>query len=281
MYVKVVVGIQDKRAREHLHNAQVAEPSRLSKRTRRRSGPHQTLGIPSPPIRTIYADDVEGIDFIFRFPLVGDGYYIIRCDRYESTLGGIIHQFKEDPFEYRRAVRHFSLLAPRPRCHLAQDQEFCSEEEIVRKFGYRVIDDKGNDVSSEWVTESNARLTRMREKEKAKKAAAKGKHKAHARNEWNIQYADANRENRSATAPRRSGAAMTVEGSSTERIPVADMALDSSRETLRSTSDDTVQQVEDEDDIMINPVVSDIIPTSDQAAQGVTTVADAMVDLTV
>ncbi|KAJ4287409.1 hypothetical protein N0V88_007681 [Collariella sp. IMI 366227] len=132
-------------------------------------------------IRTILAHEVEGMDFIFRYPLVGPGYFVVRCDRYKTVLGEFIHQFKEDPFEYKRAVRHFNQVAPKRKCHEAQDKKFCSEEEVVRKFGYRVVDTEGNDVVSDWVAESNAHVTSERKKEKAKKAAAaEGKQRSSA-----------------------------------------------------------------------------------------------------
>jgi hypothetical protein len=85
-------------------------------------------------MRTIQAIEVEGMDYIFQFPNVGDGHYIIRCDQ-----GPSIYHFKQNPLKGRRAIRHFNQTRPRSKCHERRhgEQGYKADEEIVRTFGYR------------------------------------------------------------------------------------------------------------------------------------------------
>ncbi|KAK4145559.1 uncharacterized protein C8A04DRAFT_26557 [Dichotomopilus funicola] len=111
-------------------------------------------------IRRINQDEVEGMDFIFRYPSVGPGYFVVRCDRREE-----IHRFERNPFlpatgpgqkGLSRLVSHFNLVSM--RCHLREDARLLSADEIVRTFGYRVVDHDDNDVDTNWVERSNTRL---------------------------------------------------------------------------------------------------------------------------
>ncbi|KAK4126829.1 hypothetical protein N657DRAFT_177490 [Parathielavia appendiculata] len=132
----------------------------------------------STDIRTIDAVGVEGIDFIFRNPGTGHGYYIVRCSQGES-----VYHFKYNPFDHaKRAIKHFNLKNPRPKCHERRhDATIYGDgdlEEIIKKFGYRVVNSDGSDVDNDWVEQSNARLAEENAKEKNKaKPQTKGKQK--------------------------------------------------------------------------------------------------------
>ncbi|KAK4032664.1 hypothetical protein C8A01DRAFT_40895 [Parachaetomium inaequale] len=133
----------------------------------------------STGVRRIRAHDVEGQDFIFPYPAIGPGYFVVRCDR-----GKFRHQFQQDPLSLFRGrhimVNHFNRKAPKPPCHERDEAKEYAAEELVRLFGYRVVDEEDNDVDSDWVERSNERLARTvdREKKKNKKNQAKGKQKA-------------------------------------------------------------------------------------------------------
>ncbi|KAH6617787.1 hypothetical protein B0J18DRAFT_261321 [Chaetomium sp. MPI-SDFR-AT-0129] len=115
---------------------------------------------PQVNIRRIDQDEVEGTDFIFRYPDFGPGYFVVRCDRREA-----IHRFERDPFlratgPHQRGlsqlVSHFNLVSL--KCHPREEARLFSADEIVKKFGYRVVDHDGDDVDTDWVEHSNYRL---------------------------------------------------------------------------------------------------------------------------
>lgn len=85
---------------------------------------------------TIQSFAVEGVDFIFPYPAVGPGYYVVRCDR-----AIYMHQFDEDPFRLwggtNALVKHFARKCPKPTCHRRKDARIYTTDQIITKFGYR------------------------------------------------------------------------------------------------------------------------------------------------
>jgi hypothetical protein len=90
--------------------------------------PTDTLQPPQSGVGTIDAFEVEGRDFIFRFPPLGSSYYVIRCDH---NFPG---PFQNDPLDASRATKHFNKKTP--KCHAA-GKEYRTNEEVIRDFGYR------------------------------------------------------------------------------------------------------------------------------------------------
>ncbi|KAL2175028.1 uncharacterized protein P884DRAFT_262922 [Thermothelomyces heterothallicus CBS 202.75] len=101
--------------------------------------------------------EVEGLDFIFPFPSLGPGFFVVRCDRER-----IEYHFEKDPLRLygnrTQLVRHFS--ARNARCHTwDRGSRPLTVEEIIQNWGYRVVENNGTDnVNSEWVAESNESL---------------------------------------------------------------------------------------------------------------------------
>ncbi|KAK4100459.1 hypothetical protein N658DRAFT_486762 [Parathielavia hyrcaniae] len=164
---------------------------RVSSRRQMYSFGHSDSEETSNGTRTVDAVDVEGIDFIFRHPLLSEhGYYILRCGQGES-----VYHFQCDPFgDGRRAIKHFNLKYPKPKCHdRRHDGRIYGDgdtEEIVKRFGYRVVHIDGTNVDSGWVELSNAHLVEKNEKQKNKaKSLAKGKQKAPAEPRFKLMQA--------------------------------------------------------------------------------------------
>lgn len=85
-------------------------------------------------MRTIPAEDVEKKDFIFPYPEVEPGYFVIRCDSNAEA----VHHFEGHPLDLNRATRHFVQANPKRKCHKSEDAVLCREKEtVLRKFGYR------------------------------------------------------------------------------------------------------------------------------------------------
>ncbi|SPQ26785.1 aa591c71-8f23-4f2c-974f-6e1772b2a613 [Thermothielavioides terrestris] len=135
---------------------------------------------PQTRMRTIDANEVQDQDFIFQHSSLGRGYFVIRCERNKDATG-VVHRFDTDPLKGDRIIKHFRSANPRPRCHNA-DQALprIRKLEAIRRFGYRVVDTQGDDVSRGWVAQSNKRLiAKVKERERAKAAARrKGQAKA-------------------------------------------------------------------------------------------------------
>ncbi|KAK3292471.1 uncharacterized protein B0H64DRAFT_229198 [Chaetomium fimeti] len=135
-------------------------------------GPEPETNTNSTSIATIQGYEVEGLDFIFQYPAVGPGYYVVQC---QSPGHDDEHCFKEDPLQLRGRkeprcvmVRHFADPSPTPRFTVDQ---------IMRRFGRRVVDAEDADVTDEWVENSNRRLASDAAKSSKKKQPG-GKQKA-------------------------------------------------------------------------------------------------------
>ncbi|KAK3384601.1 hypothetical protein B0T24DRAFT_609078 [Lasiosphaeria ovina] len=100
---------------------------------------------------SIWCREVEGQDFIFRYPNFGDGWFIIRCDG-DQHRSSIDCKFTDHPLKYNRAFSHFRQPVGRHKCHDVDVSGIYSPDEIVRKFGYRVW---GDEVTDLWVEQSN------------------------------------------------------------------------------------------------------------------------------
>ncbi|KAK3316458.1 hypothetical protein B0H66DRAFT_561351 [Apodospora peruviana] len=103
---------------------------------------------------TIHCSEVEGQDWIFEHHKFNRGHwFVVRCDR-ESHRSGIIHRFTKYPFSFNRAEKHFNTKKPKEKCHEEDIASLYKPEEIIRKFGYRVV---GDELSAEWVENSNTK----------------------------------------------------------------------------------------------------------------------------
>ncbi|KAK3375729.1 hypothetical protein B0T24DRAFT_591432 [Lasiosphaeria ovina] len=94
--------------------------------------------------------EVEGSEYIFRYPAFGPGYFVLRCD-----LGSIStpHTFTAHPFEGNLAVEHFN------NCKTCKGHDTTRQyqpDDIVSLHGHRV---RGENVNEEWVRAANTRLS--------------------------------------------------------------------------------------------------------------------------
>ncbi|KAL2019406.1 hypothetical protein VTK56DRAFT_9697 [Thermocarpiscus australiensis] len=169
-------------------------------------------------IRTISSTDVEGLDYIFRYPRFGPGHFVIRCDA-DAETSSVVYRFEGlAPLSRNRAIKHFSDDSPKQRCHDITVSGRYTEEEIVRKFGYRVVDEKGNNVTREWAARSNGRLQATRKK-------AQGKQKAPVPPKSNVSSCF-DRPSAAAQTAEENAAAASASASNIARAPVADMGVD-------------------------------------------------------
>ncbi|KAK3897635.1 hypothetical protein C8A05DRAFT_38801 [Staphylotrichum tortipilum] len=130
--------------------------------------------VASANIRTILTHDVEEVDYIFPYPELGPGHFIIRCDSGDIST----HSFEFPPLEMNRAGRHFVQRNPKGRCHREEDAVFITKNDaMIRRFGYRVLDSDGNNVDDAWVARSNKKLAQKVERRKRAKARAKARNK--------------------------------------------------------------------------------------------------------
>ncbi|KAH6842755.1 hypothetical protein B0I37DRAFT_203026 [Chaetomium sp. MPI-CAGE-AT-0009] len=138
-------GLQRKRARHDRPNS----PESRARRARRDYDglPYDGYDGPSPEVntnsihfsKTIPFYEVEGVDFIFQYPAIGPGYYVVRCEGPSH-----MHQFKEDPLQLRGRkaprcvmIKHFARRYPTPKCHEKEEAETYTVDQIITKFGYR------------------------------------------------------------------------------------------------------------------------------------------------
>ncbi|KAL2147490.1 hypothetical protein VTI28DRAFT_8745 [Corynascus sepedonium] len=139
----------------------------------------------TPDIRTLAKDEVEGDDFIFPYPGLGPGFFIVRCD--SETL---LHRFEEDPLRITGGrpflVKHFSSTSK--RCHRRdKNGPLPTVPDTIKTSGYRVIDYDGENVTHEWVEESNRRLA-YRLKVAEERAIAAGNQGPPAQPEYGSAY---------------------------------------------------------------------------------------------
>ncbi|KXX82077.1 hypothetical protein MMYC01_201565 [Madurella mycetomatis] len=219
------------------------------------------------------SDEVEGRDYIFRHHAAGPGWFVIRCDG-DSARSGVMHRFDEHPFFRKRATNHFARKSPKGKCHAEDVQGDYSPQEIMRKFGYRVVDNEGNNVSNEWAAASNERLATTKKKGGAKskpkpgpKANNKGKNKVQTvpsqKPMEDIYGAPARRGDlyaphvSSEAGPLRieSGSRAALSSTSTAaQVPTADMG----DKTANNGNEDDSDPFADDDDLLGYPVVSDV-----------------------
>lgn len=88
-------------------------------------------------MRTIDANLVKARDYIFRFPSLGRGWYVVRCDRGRPENQRFT-RFKAHPFENPSeinpspAMNHFNK-----RTCPGHEAKSYTDLQIVREFGYR------------------------------------------------------------------------------------------------------------------------------------------------
>jgi len=88
-------------------------------------------------MRTVDADLVKAREYIFPFPSLGRGWYVVRCDLGRPDNRGFL-RFKSHPFEGPSeinpspAMNHF-----RKKTCQGHEAKIYTDLEIVREFGYR------------------------------------------------------------------------------------------------------------------------------------------------
>jgi len=106
-------------------------------------------------MRTIDAKLVKERDYIFPFPSLGMGWYVVRCDRGQPENQSFL-TFRADPLknpsagDSSPAINHFDKTT----CPGHEAKNYTAEQ-IVREFGYRVV---GGEVDENWVAKSNQKL---------------------------------------------------------------------------------------------------------------------------
>ncbi|GAB1316046.1 hypothetical protein MFIFM68171_06256 [Madurella fahalii] len=246
-----------KRARLDLGNQEVYDLS---------SDAEDTQGLTD--IRTIESQEVEGNDFIFEYRAAGPGWFVVRCDG-DFVTSNIMHNFDAHPFFRNRAKKHFLQKKARERCHAEDVQGDYSHEEIMRKFGYRVVDSEGNNVTKEWVKASNERLAITKEKGKAKskpKSKPKADNKGKDKGKDEVQTAPGPL----STADMYGGPARRSNTYASHISAQAGPSRTEPRDGAASGSASTTAQVPtaemddpfaDDDDLL--PVVSDVLTTAE------------------
>ncbi|KAK0704110.1 hypothetical protein B0T21DRAFT_377953 [Apiosordaria backusii] len=89
-----------------------------------------------PLMRTIPCAEVVGQDWIFEFPTIGPGWFILRCDK-EIPVDGYCHHFRTNPIVGNRALKHFTNRATATKCHSTPVPGDWTLEMIVREYGYK------------------------------------------------------------------------------------------------------------------------------------------------
>ncbi|KAK4151531.1 hypothetical protein C8A00DRAFT_35828 [Chaetomidium leptoderma] len=197
---------------------------------------------------------VENKDFVFPYPAVGPGYFVLWCARARFK-----HRFTEDPFLDNRAIKHFERVAPDSKCHKRDDAKTYKPEdgeELVRKFGWRVVNSNGGNVESDWVEANNARLAEEMEEglidsrrlaESKKLAESRAKEKQSASTMPPVRFSPAHRrmgEPAAAIWPEPAAAAGPEATQATQAVDVGNVDL---------------TQQEEDFEAMMTRVVSDIL----------------------
>lgn len=148
---------------------------------------------PKTSDRTIQAHEVDGLDYIFQHPKgTGNPFFVIRCKQ-------AITLFENNPFHCNRAVKHFQT-GNNHKCHHSRLNGNYTNDEIIRRFGYRgkaypynysipttptldspsplsVVLQDGEDVDQDWVDLSNSALAERLKKNKRTKSRASSRTK--------------------------------------------------------------------------------------------------------
>ncbi|KAK3945702.1 hypothetical protein QBC46DRAFT_96461 [Diplogelasinospora grovesii] len=103
---------------------------------------------------TLSYEEVREKDHIFKYPYIGRGWFVIRCD----GNSGRIHHFTSYPMRNKLVVNHFRTSNPPEKCHGEDIAGTYTQNEIVRKFGYQVTDIHPEDDAL--VKQSNDSLVR-------------------------------------------------------------------------------------------------------------------------
>lgn len=85
---------------------------------------------------TVTMEEIDGYHWAFRSPETGPGFYVLICSERDTDLD--IHRFRSDPWQFNRAITHYS---ERKVCH----KEFfdrgigeVSKSMIMQRYGYLV-----------------------------------------------------------------------------------------------------------------------------------------------
>ncbi|KAK4162897.1 hypothetical protein QBC43DRAFT_71352 [Cladorrhinum sp. PSN259] len=135
----------------------------------------ESTGTTSPGTRAmknkdLLSTEVEGIDFMFKYPDYGPGWFVIRCPSKDDTKSPV--SFKEHPLSAfgpskpSLALRHFNNDDGTCYGHSAYKKKPYSSAEIMELFGHRVRGVHGARVDEGWVTSSNEMLKSDGSKEK-------------------------------------------------------------------------------------------------------------------
>ncbi len=101
-----------------------------------KNGPskHETIQSIGPivkprEVRSLQSWEVEGHDYIFKWPASGEDWFVVRCGPKEKPF-----IFQSHPFEEDRAMKHFNETACR---HHDSDIPFTGPMDILKDFGYK------------------------------------------------------------------------------------------------------------------------------------------------
>ncbi len=83
---------------------------------------------PALPIRPISEWEVEGKEYIFRYPALGSGWFVVRCERGEKEA----LLFQTNPFHDNQALNHFNS-----KCKYHDATRKYTELEMMEAFGRR------------------------------------------------------------------------------------------------------------------------------------------------
>ncbi|KAK3998143.1 hypothetical protein QBC44DRAFT_565 [Cladorrhinum sp. PSN332] len=112
--------------------------------------------------KNLLTTEVEGTDFVFKYPDYGSGWFVIRCPATDTNGNKCPVSFREHP-----------LSSPDPELPSAGNRHFnedihCSGHktkkggftngEIMDRFGHEVFGPRGARVDESWVTASNEKL---------------------------------------------------------------------------------------------------------------------------
>jgi len=101
--------------------------------------------------------EVEGQEYIFKYPDNGNRFYVLRCNRglFTPEYTFATHPFQPTEFHDRGpAYSHFNYDKTCKGDNHDHSRQYTANE-IVKEFGYNV---SGPDVNDEWVQRANARL---------------------------------------------------------------------------------------------------------------------------
>ncbi|CAK7229294.1 hypothetical protein SCUCBS95973_007172 [Sporothrix curviconia] len=132
---------------------------------------------PAPPrtyLEPVSQNEVEAVDYIFRYEPFGPGWFVLRCGH---GTGVPATTFKSHPLRSARraagspvtgppGLRHFNDTL----CVYHDHARTYTEQSMMVAFAQRVVDEDGEDVTDEWAEEANEHLQEKLARDAAKAA---------------------------------------------------------------------------------------------------------------